>query len=289
MKHLTTLGLSTLIGIGMVATACGDDTETGGTGGTSSTSSSTTTSSNGSGGGDGGDGGTSSGSGGGTGGSGGSSSGAGGDGGGGGSFPCGDDNLECTHPQICVTFIQTQGPTQTTTWECHDDPCAPAPLDCSCAGTICAGGPGSGCQINQGNLECHSGGVCAAPDTPIFTPEGQRPIASLAAGDLVYSLHEGRLQAVPLGQVSRRVVRNHAVVEVTLSSGAKLQISAPHPTADGRRFADLQPGSRLGDQTVVAVATVPYEHDHTYDIRPASDTGTYVAAGALVGTTLPAP
>ncbi len=285
MRHATLLGSTTLIGIGLVFWgACGGSTETDGTGGTSS-SSTTTTSSSGTGG-DGGQGNTA-GQGGATGGAGGSST--SGSGGGGGSFPCGTEGLSCTPPQICVTFIQTAGPSQTTTWECHDDPCAPAALDCSCASEICGTGPGASCQLNQGNLECHSGGVCAAPDTPIATPQGYRAIRELAAGDLVYSMHEGRLQAVPLIGASRRPVQNHAVVEVTLRSGAVLHISALHPTADGRRFADLYPTTMLGEQEVVAVATMPYGDTHTYDILPDSDTGTYLAAGALIGTTLLAP
>jgi hypothetical protein len=31
---------------------------------------------------------------------------------------------------------------------------------------------------------------------------------------------------------------------------------------------------------------IPYEHAFTYDILPASETGTYYAAGALIGSTL---
>ncbi len=286
MRHLTPLGSATLVGIGLsLCGACGNSTETGGTGGTSTSSSTTTTSSSATGGGDGGQGNTA-GQGGATGGAGGSST--SGSGGGGGAFSCGEDGLSCTVPQICVTFIKTAGPTQTTTWECHDDPCAPEPLACTCATAICGSDPGSGCDVNQGDLQCFSGGVCAAPDTPIATPQGDRAIKTLAAGDRVYSLHQGRLQAVPLIRISRTPVEHHAIVEVTLRSGAVLRISGLHPTADGRRFADLFPGTMLGDQQVVSVATMPYGHRHTYDILPDSDTGTYLAAGALIGTTLTA-
>jgi hypothetical protein len=285
MKQLTILGSTIVMVSGLLlCAACGDSTDSGGTGGTS-TSSSTTASSSGSGGGDGGQGNTA-GQGGSTGGAGGSST--SGSGGSGGSFPCGDDGLSCTAPQICVTFVVTAGPSETKTWECHDDPCAPAPLDCICGAPLCGTGPGTNCQMHQGDLECHSGGVCAAPDTPIATPQGYRAIEELTAGDLVYSIHEGRLQAVAVTRTSRRAVTNHAVVEVTLQSGAVLRISGPHPTADGRRFSDLFPGSMLGDQEVTAVATMPYDHSHTYDILPDSDSGTYLAAGALIGTTLPA-
>lgn len=38
--------------------------------------------------------------------------------------------------------------------------------------------------------------------------------------------------------------------------------------------------------TVASVATVPYLHDATYDILPASSTGTYFAAGVEIGSTL---
>jgi hypothetical protein len=37
---------------------------------------------------------------------------------------------------------------------------------------------------------------------------------------------------------------------------------------------------------VVSVELVPYGHPFTYDILPASETHTYFAAGALIGTTL---
>jgi hypothetical protein len=37
---------------------------------------------------------------------------------------------------------------------------------------------------------------------------------------------------------------------------------------------------------VQSIAFVPYEHERTYDILPASETGSYVAGGALIGSTL---
>jgi hypothetical protein len=189
----------------------------------------------------------------------------------------------CNEPQICVKVVVTMGPAETVTWECHTNTCAPYDLDCTCASMVCGD---LMCMMNMGQLECHGGGVCASPDTPIATPDGERAIAELAVGDLVYSMHEGRLAAVPLVQVSRRAVHDHAVVEVTLASGRTLRISGLHPTADGRAFRDLQPNDMLGSEKVVGVATLPYEPGHTYDILPASDSGSYLAAGALVGSTL---
>jgi hypothetical protein len=133
---------------------------------------------------------------------------------------------------------------------------------------------------------CAWGAVCAAPDTPISTPTGARPIASLLPGDLVYSLDHGALRAVPIREVGRQIVSGHRVVRATLESGAVLEISEGHPTADGRFFRDLVPGERLDGVMILSVELVPYPHDATYDILPDGETGTYVAAGVLVGSTL---
>jgi hypothetical protein len=129
--------------------------------------------------------------------------------------------------------------------------------------------------------------ICAAPDTPIATPTGERPIASLRVGDLVYSVDHDAIVAVPLIRVGRTPVVGHQVVRVVLADGRVLEVSAGHPTADGRRFGDLRAGTRLDEQHVVVSAQlVPYTWDATYDVLPASTTGTYFAAGARIGSTL---
>ena len=127
---------------------------------------------------------------------------------------------------------------------------------------------------------------CAAPDTPISTPSGEQPIATLRPGDLVYSMHRGRLLALPVVRTTRTPAPRHQVVRVTLETGRVLHISPGHPTADGGTFAGLRAGAQLGERRVVAVEIVPYLHAFTYDVLPNSDTGTYLAAGALVGSTL---
>jgi len=132
--------------------------------------------------------------------------------------------------------------------------------------------------------------VCAAPDTPIATPLGERPIASLRVGDLVYSVHDGATVAVPLLRASSTPVRGHRVVEVRLEGGAVLSMSPGHPTADGRELGSLVRGDLLDDEHRVESARwVDYTHDRTYDILPDSSSGAYFAAGALVGSTLAAP
>ena len=130
--------------------------------------------------------------------------------------------------------------------------------------------------------------ICASPDTPIATPSGSKPIAALGEGDMVYSIDHGQVIAVPIRQTKRVAVAHHVVVRVVLANGSTLEISAPHPTADGRHFGDLRAGDTLGGVAVRGVSLEPYAHDFTYDILPASDTGTYFAGGAIVGSTLAA-
>jgi hypothetical protein len=128
--------------------------------------------------------------------------------------------------------------------------------------------------------------VCASPDTPIATPTGERRIADLRVGDLVYSVEGEAVVAVPLVKVNRAPVHGHRVVRATLASGVVLEVSAPHPTADGRTFGDLRAGGELDGVTVISAELMPYAHPFTYDVLPASRTGAYYAGGVLIGSTL---
>jgi hypothetical protein len=165
---------------------------------------------------------------------------------------------------------------------------------CCGAGQLCCNVPGPvemllpSC-VDAVNGTCPVGCtacVCASPDTPISTPRGDRPIADLAPGDLVYSVDHDAIVAVPLLRVQRQAVHDHHVVRVTLAGGAVLEISARHPTADGRTFGDLRAGDALDRIPVLAVEQIPYAYPFTYDILPASETHAYFAGGALIGTTM---
>lgn len=134
----------------------------------------------------------------------------------------------------------------------------------------------------QACLEC----ICASPDTPIATPDGDIPMHALAVGGLVYSIHDGQIVAVPILQTNRVAVHAHHVVRLTLATGAVLEISPGHPTADGRTVGDLRAGDRLAGVEILAAALVPYAYDHTFDILPASDSGVYFAGGVPLGSTL---
>jgi len=197
---------------------------------------------------------------------------------------CGDGTYcgggECIAPPCTSTC--TGGATC-----CGSQCCSPGQLCCDPQGPL---DMGPRCAEPDEHGSCTPGCaplcICADPDTPIATPTGSRPIASLRAGELVYSVDGGQLVVVPIARTQRTPVSAHRVMRVTLSSGAVLEISAGHPTADGRRFQDLRAGEALDGVAITAVEVVPYEHDATYDILPASDTGAYFAAGVLVGSTL---
>jgi hypothetical protein len=175
------------------------------------------------------------------------------------------------------------------------DPCAPGTcrFDTS-SKCLPPGGPIS--ELDSGSLSgccacgddglCSSPCTCASPDTPIATPLGERPIASLAVGDLVMSIDHGRMVSVPVREIHHTPVLHHRVIEVVLRDGPTLRISAAHPTADGRFFGELRAGEWLGGREVTSAKVVPYAFDATYDILPDSDTGTYFAGGALIGSTL---
>lgn len=170
-----------------------------------------------------------------------------------------------------------------------------------CCGTQCCGldelccevpGPvssGPKCQKPNEQGTCDMGCTqcqCDAPDTPIATPTGERPIASLREGDLVYTVHEGKIVARPVLRTHRVPAPRHVVVELVLATGRVLHVSGAHPTTDGRTFAGLRPGDALDGVRVAAARIVPFQHDTTHDILPDSDTGGYFAAGVLIGSTL---
>jgi hypothetical protein len=127
---------------------------------------------------------------------------------------------------------------------------------------------------------------CASPDTPIATPEGAKPIAALHVGDVVYSVAQGRVVAVPVRRINRTPAPNHVVVRLVMENGVVLEISAMHPTADGKTLGAIRESDLLDGVRVLATSLVSYQHAFTYDILPDSETGAYFAGGILIGSTL---
>lgn len=135
------------------------------------------------------------------------------------------------------------------------------------------------------------GGVCSrcrcvSPNTTLSTPDGNRPIADLRTGDLVYSVHEGRVAAVRILATQKIGVKDHAMARLRLRNGFVLEISGEHPTGDGRSLFDLSPGERIGEAFVEELSVVPWDGSFTVDVLPDSDTGTYFVHGLWLGSTM---
>jgi hypothetical protein len=171
---------------------------------------------------------------------------------------------------------------------CPEGDCFATGPECTCSdGVACvtATGPtGSGlCRGDDGTCDACR---CAAPDTPIATPTGERAIAELRPGDLVYSVDRDAIVTVPILRVNRTLVRDHHVLHITFDNGRTIDMTAGHPLPDGRPLSTLHPGSTLLGGTVISVVSVPYAYDATYDILPASPSGAYFASDVLIGSTL---
>jgi hypothetical protein len=144
----------------------------------------------------------------------------------------------CTGTQICCTV--TLGPTVTGCFE---------PVNGTCP---------TGCA------NCN----CAAPTTPIATPVGDRPIADLKVGDLVYSIDPDRWPCPD--QVGAPTARHRQSPRRRAEARARRDVedqSAPSD-ADGRIFADLAPGDLVDGVRVIGARLVDYDQPFTYDILP---------------------
>ncbi len=178
-------------------------------------------------------------------------------------------------------------------------PCLPPEDGCSAAcdvGTCAVSNPlmceeatgpvGNGCCLCEASGVCGQYCMCASGDTPIATPEGDRAIASLKVGDLIYSVDGDRIVVAPIRRVGKRRQHDHHVTRVRLATGAILEVSPGHPTADGRTFADLVQGAWLDGVQILEVELVPYREPYTYDILAQTQTGGYFAAGVFIGSTM---
>jgi len=203
---------------------------------------------------------------------------------------CGACGTLCSADELCTGECAAPPCTTTCSGEslcCGTSCCAQGELCCDPQGPVSTGPV---CTPPDENGSCAPGCaplcVCASPDTPIATPLGDRPIAELRPGDLVYTVDRLAVVALPLVRVNRTAVQHHRVVRLVLENGSILEISGRHPTADGRTFEALRAGDRLDGIRVESAEVVPYANPHTYDVLPDSDTGAYYAGGALIGSTL---
>lgn len=217
---------------------------------------------------------------------------------------CADPMLQCWYEDgtLCscsacrgATEYPLCQPIDPPAWGCVK-PTSGCPNPPPQAGTACSDPElqcGTSCELpirciegtwHYGQDQCP---ICAAPDTPIATPLGDRPIAELRVGDLVYSVDEGAIVSVPIARVGSTRVDHHHVLRTVLTDGTILNISPGHPLANGQPLSSLSVGDNVDEQhSVQAIELIPYLYDRTYDILPSSSTGTYFAGGALLGSTL---
>ena len=130
--------------------------------------------------------------------------------------------------------------------------------------------------------------ICLASGVRIATPFGEIPVQRVRVGMLVWTtdLHGRRIPAVVLQTGSMQAPLAHEVIRLSLADGRTVTVSPGHPTADGRPLGSLRIGDRFDGSRVVAAAPLGYSGAFTYDLLPSGPTGTYFANGVLLGSTL---
>ena len=128
--------------------------------------------------------------------------------------------------------------------------------------------------------------ICLAATARIATPDGAIPVSDLRAGMLVWTVDAGKRVAAPIAIVRYTPAPfGHRVIRVVLADGRAVVASPGHPTGDGRRVGELNPGDLLNGSRVATINVLPYSGD-TWDLLPLSSAGTYWADGVLLGSTL---
>ncbi len=148
--------------------------------------------------------------------------------------------------------------------------------------------PGWHCLLEEVASQPRMCPICLASNTVIDTPNGTISVRNVKTGTVVWSIdRHGTKIASEVVRVSRvPVPATHRVIHLVMKDGREVWASPDHPTADGRRVADLRAGDAYSGGTVAAADTVPYWDTATYDLLPAGDTGAYWANGILLGSTL---
>jgi len=130
--------------------------------------------------------------------------------------------------------------------------------------------------------------ICLAEGTTIDTPAGPVAVERLRLGDAVWTLDaSGRQVAgtvIALGSTPAPV--GHEVIRLALRDGRSVTASPGHPLGDGRELGDLRIGDLVDGSAVVALDVLPYVGAETFDIVVSGPSGTYLAGGIPLGTTL---
>lgn len=130
--------------------------------------------------------------------------------------------------------------------------------------------------------------ICLAENSLIDTPKGQIPVQDLQKGMEIWSIDRfgKRVSAIIIETAKTSVPSTHEIIYLVLNDGRKIFVSSGHPTGDGRIIGDLSIGDLLDGGRVIAVSSMSYQKDYTYDILPSGETGFYWTNGILLGSTL---
>jgi hypothetical protein len=113
-------------------------------------------------------------------------------------------------------------------------------------------------------------------------------VEDLKVGDVVWTLDAaGARVPAPLVQIGTTPVPpTHRVVHLLLADSRAVDVSAGHPTSDGRNIGDIVAGESYDGAMVISVERVVYAGGATFDVLPAGTTGLYWANNVLLGSTL---
>lgn len=150
-------------------------------------------------------------------------------------------------------------------------------------GTVLYNNP-DGTYFRGGHNFCR----CLPPDTQIATEHGYRIISDLHIGDMIWSYNSNWQKIlVPINAINRVTVdKHHKVSYLILSDNRSLLASPLHPDKWGCPIVDYLPGEEFDGAMVIKNEIIPYSHQYTYDILPESSTGTYIANGIVIGSTI---
>lgn len=131
--------------------------------------------------------------------------------------------------------------------------------------------------------------ICLAKGTIISTPLGPIPVEDLRQGMLVWTQgSSGRQIEAMLVKVSRTPVPSgFHMVKIVLSDGRSITASPGHPTADLKPLGNYKVGDTMDGAVITGIEQKAYTGDFTYDILPVGHTGTYLANGIWLKSTLP--
>jgi hypothetical protein len=130
--------------------------------------------------------------------------------------------------------------------------------------------------------------ICLARGTRIATPDGEVPIEDIRVGMRVWSIDTAGLRFVATVAIVGRTQAPaaHQVVRLVLGDGRVVRASPGHRLSDGRPLGTIRPGDQIDGAIVVSAILEAYDGGFTFDLLPDGPTGSYIADGVPLASTL---